>query len=125
MLEFYIYIFIILYILNMPIFNLHYVKDSNFGNTVLNETPVLSGLVDKTVTAYNDVWVIIKNKDQNSNKEINTLVLATLLDHKLININSAKKLVNANKIDITDPTILDNYTDNYNFYDYVKDKIKK
>ena len=125
MLEFYIYIFIILYILNMPIFNLHYVKDSNFGNTVLNETPVLSGLVDETVTAYNDVWVIIKNKDQNSNKEINTLVLATLLDHKLININSAKKLVNANKIDITDPTILDNYNDNYNFYYYIKDKIKK
>ena len=124
MLEFYVYIFIVLFILNMPIFNLHYVADSNFGNKVLTETPILSGLVDNTVNAYSDVWLIIKNNDKSSNREVNTLVLASLLDHNLITIDSAKRLVNANKIDITDPSILDNYTDN-NYYDYVKNIIKK
>ena len=124
MLEFYIYIFIILYILNMPIFNLHYVAESNFGNKVLTETPILSGFVDNTVDAYSDVWLIIKNNDKSSNREVNTLVLASLLDHNLITIDSAKRLVNANKIDITDPSILDNYSNNTNFSDYVKNIIK-
>ncbi|MBR3161865.1 MAG: CvpA family protein [Bacilli bacterium] len=122
-LEFYVYVFIVLYILNMPIFNLHYVADSKYGNTVLQETPILSGLVDNTVDAYNDVWVIIRNRDKNSDKEVNTLVLATLLDHNLLTIDSARKLVEANKIDITDDSMLDNYSDNNNFYSYVRDKI--
>ncbi len=118
--EFYVYIFIILYIINMPIFNLSYVANSKYGNQVLNKTPILSGLVDNTVDTYSDIWAIINNKDNSSDKEINTLVLATLLDHKLITVDSAKKLVENNKINITDPSILDNYTDDNNFYNYVK-----
>ena len=121
-LEFYVYVFIVLYILNMPIFNLHYVADSQFGIKVLNETPILSNYVDNTMDTYSDISDIIKNKDKNSNKEINTLILASLLEHKLMTVDSAKKLVASNKIDITDPSILDNYTDN-NYYNYVKERI--
>ena len=124
-LEFYVYVFIILYILNIPIFNLHYVAESKLGNKVLYETPILSNYVNKTIDAYTDIWTIIENKDKNSSKEINTLILASLLDHKLITVDSAKKLVDKNKLEITDPSILNNYTetnDNY-FYNYVKERI--
>ncbi len=120
--EFYVYIFIILYILNIPIFNLSYVNDSMLGNKILKETPILSQLVDDTVSVYSDVWEIVKNKDNKDNKEINNLVLATLLDHKLITVDSAKKLVESNKIVISDETLLDNYKENNNYYNELKER---
>lgn len=118
-LEFYVYVFIILYVLNMPVFNLSYVAESKYGDAILNNTPILSGMVDDTVKAYTDVWKIIENKDDMTNTEINTLVLVKLLDNKLITVDSAKKLVDANKIIITDKSILDNYSDDEYFYDEI------
>lgn len=122
MLEYYVYVFIVLYILNMPIFNLTYVNDSKYGNSVLENTPILSNLVSDTVDVYKDVWTVIKNKDNKSNKEVNSLVLATLLDNKLITIDSARKLVESNKIIIEDNSILDNYKDDGNFYEEIKER---
>ena len=120
--EYYVYAFIALYILSMPILNLSYVADSKFANVVLNNTPILSNLSDNTIKVYSDVWETIKNKDDKSTKEINTLVLATLLDNKLITVDSAKKLINSNKIIINDESILDNYNDGDNLYDTLKNK---
>ena len=120
--EFYIYVFIVLYILNTPFLNLKYVNDSMMGNKILKDTPILSELVDDTVTVYSDVWTIIRNKDDKTNAEVNTLVLASLLDNRLITIESAKKLVEANKIIITDKSILDNYDENNSFLEYLKNK---
>ena len=120
--EFYVYLFIILYVLNMPVFNLSYVNDSMIGSKMLKDTPILSDLVDDTVSVYRDVWNIIKNEDKKETKEINTLVLASLLDHKLISLESAKKLVEANKIMIEDKTLLDNYEENSSFLDDLKER---
>lgn len=121
-LEFYVYLFIALYILNMPIFNLTFVSESKFGSQILENTPVLSGLVDDTVEVYSDVWNIIKNREDRSNKEVNSLVLATLLDNKLITIESARKLVESNKIIIEDNSLLDQYQDDGTFYDKLKER---
>ena len=115
--EYYIYIFIVLYVIAMPIFNLNLVNDSKFANMILDKTPILSNMVDDTVDVYTDVYNIIKNKDNKTNKEINTLVLATLLDNKLITIESAKKLVLTNKVIIEDESILDNYEEDCDLYD--------
>ena len=106
----------------MPIFNLKLANDSKIGNFILDNTPILSSLADDTVEVYSDVWKIIENRDNKSNKEINTLVLATLLDNNLITVESAKKLVLTNKISITDESILDNYEDDGDLYDKLKEK---
>lgn len=124
LLEYYVYIFVALYILNMPIFNLGLINDSKMGSFVLNNTPVLSNCVDGTVKVYTDVWKIVKNKEDYSDRKVNTLVLATLLDNHLIEIESAKRLVEANYIGIEDETILDNYDEDKSFYKYL-DKIYK
>lgn len=108
-LEYYVYLFIALYILNMPIFNLTFVNESNLGSKILEDTPILSSLVDDTVSVYADVWNIIKTRDDKSNKEVNTLVLSTLLENKLITVESARKLVDSNKIIIDDDTIFELY----------------
>ncbi len=107
--EYYGYIFLILYILNMPVFNITFVSESKLGNIILNDTPVLSKMVDSTVKVYSDVWEIIKNKENRSNSEINELVLESLLNHKLITLDSAEKLLQSNKIIVHDTNLLDRY----------------
>ncbi len=123
--EFYIYVFIILYVLNLPVFSLTYVNNSMLGTKMLENTPILSDLVDDTVSVYSDVWGIIKDKKGKKDEEINTLVLVSLLDHKLITVDSARKLVNSNKIHITDDTILDRYNDEDNLFDELKELYNK
>lgn len=123
--EYYIYIFIALYVIAMPIFNIDAVTESSLANKILDDTPILSDMVDDTVDVYTDVWNIIKKKDDKSNKEVNTLVLATLLDNNLITIESAKKLVFANKITIEDESILDNYVEDGDLYDKLMEKYKE
>jgi len=120
--EYYIYIFIVLYVISMPIFNLSIANESKIGNFMLDNTPILSNLVDDTVDVYTDVWKIIENRDNKTDKEVNTLVLATLLDNDLITIESARKLVLTNKITIEDESILDNYESDGDLYDKLKDK---
>lgn len=122
MLEYYIYLFVALYILNMPIFNLGLVNDSGLGTFILNDTPILSTCVDGTVSVYADVWNTIRDREGLSDREVNTLVLATLLDNNLIEISSAKRLVESNYITIDDSIDLDTYDEESSFYNYI-DKI--
>lgn len=120
--EYYVYIFFILYILNMPLFNLTFVSNSKFGGIILKNTPILSEMADDTVEVYSDIWEIIKNKKGKSNDEINTLVLTSLLDHNLITVDSAKKLVESNKITIEDKSLVDKYQQNKNLYQELKER---
>lgn len=118
-LEYYVYLFIALYILNMPIFGLTLISESNFGTKILEDTPILSELVDDTVDVYTDVWNVIRNRGSLTNKQINTFVLATLLDNKLITIESARELVESNYITIEDNSILDRYKDDESFFETI------
>jgi len=118
-LEYYVYLFICLYILNMPIFGLTFVSESKFGTAMLENTPILSELVDDTVKVYTDVWSVIKNRGNLTNKQVNTFVLATLLDNKLITIDSARELVESNYIIIEDNSILDKYDEDESFFEEI------
>lgn len=120
--EYYIYVFLVLYILNFPVFNLTMIQDSKLNNYVLNNTPVISDYVSDTVDTYTKVYNIIKNRENKSDTEINTEVLITLLDNNLISVESAKRLVEQNKIIITDKSILDNYEES-DIYNYLNEKI--
>ena len=119
--EYYIYIFICLFIIAMPIFNLTFVAESKFANNVLNNTPILSNMVEGTVDVYTEVWNLIKTKNDKNRKEINTLVLATLLDNNLITIESVRDLIESNKVIVDDSKFLDDYVEDGDLYDKIKE----
>jgi hypothetical protein len=79
------------------------------NNIILNNTPVISEYTKGTIDTYTKIYQIIKDRKEKTNTEINTEVLITLLDNKLISVESAKRLVLQNKVTITDDSILDNY----------------
>lgn len=105
--EMYVYIFLILVILTLPIFNLPYVRESKIGDFMLNNTPILSGISEEMIDIYNNVYTIVTEKDNKTNEELNEEILTFLIDKQVLSKDSAKKLVDQNKIHINNKNILE------------------
>lgn len=107
--EYYVYAFLILVFLTLPAFNIKIIHESNLAHKVLNNTPVLAGIVDETVDTYTSVYDIMHDNNTMSNVEINETVLDMFLEKEVITVESAEKLIEMNKIYLEDKSILDKY----------------
>ena len=105
--EMYVYLFLILVIVSLPIFDSSFLKDSKMNNFVLNNTPVLSGVSEEIIDIYGDVYNIIDNRKNKTNEQLNEEILKVLIDKKVVTKESAKKLVDKNKIHINDKSIVE------------------
>lgn len=104
--EMYVYLFLILVIVSLPIFDSSFLKDSKMNNFILNNTPVLSGVSEEIIDIYGDVYNIIDNRKNKTNEQLNEEILKVLIDKKVVTKESAKKLVDKNKIHINDKSIV-------------------
>lgn len=107
LIEMYVYTFIILVILTLPVFKIPYIKDSKVANFILNNTPILSGLSEEMIDIYEDVYEILDDKDTKTNDELNGEILELLIDKEIITKDSARKLVQKNKVHIDDKSIVE------------------
>lgn len=105
--EMYVYIFLIFVILTLPIFKIPYVRESQLGNFILNNTPILSGISVEMTDIYGSVYNIVNEKDNKTNEELNEEVLVFLIEKQVISKDSARRLVDQNKVHINDISILD------------------
>lgn len=105
--ESYVYVFLILVVLTLPIFKLPYIRESNIGNFMLNNTPILSGISEEMIDIYGNVYKIVSERDNKTNEELNEEVIIFLIDKKVLTRESAKKLVEQNKIHINDTSVLE------------------
>lgn len=105
--EMYVYLFLILVIVSLPIFDSSFLKDSKMNNFILNNTPVLSGVSEEIIDIYGDVYNIIDNRKNKANEQLNEEILKVLIDKKVVTKESVKKLVDKNKIHINDKSIVE------------------
>lgn len=105
--EMYVYLFLILVIVSLPIFDSSFLKDSKMNNFILTNTPVLSGVSEEIIDIYGDVYNIIDNRKNKTNEQLNEEILKVLIDKKVVTKESAKKLVDKNKIHINDKSIVE------------------
>ena len=105
--EMYVYVFLILVVITLPIINIPYIRDSKIANFMLDKTPILSKVSEEMVDTYDGVYKIVKEKDNKNNEELNDEVIKLLLDKKVITKESLSKLIDRNKIHIKDESILD------------------
>ena len=105
--EMYVYLFLILVIVSLPIFDSSFLKDSKMNNFILNNTPVLSGVSEEIIDIYGDVYNIIDNRKNKTNEQLNEEILKVLIDKKVVTKESAKKLVDKNKLHINDKSIVE------------------
>ena len=89
--EMYVYLFLILVIVSLPIFDSSFLKDSKMNNFILNNTPVLSGVSEEIIDIYGDVYNIIDNRKNKTNEQLNEEILKVLIDKKVVTKESAKK----------------------------------
>ena len=94
-----IYTFIVLYILSLPTFNLDIIKDSKVGNLILDKTPILNKIANKTLSVFNQVIELKEEYDTTTNVgEYNQKTLNIMIDSGVITEDNAKKLIEKGKI---------------------------
>lgn len=99
-LEAFVIVFISLYALSLPIFNISIVNDSNWKDTILNKTPILSAFSKDTMQVI-DEFASIKEKYKDNNKnaeEFNKEVLDLFLKYDVVKVSSIDKLVEKEKL---------------------------
>lgn len=105
--EAYVFVFIALVVFTLPIFKLPYIRESNIGNFMLNNTPILTGISEEMIDIYGNVYEIVSERNNKTNEELNEEVITFLIEKKVLTKESAKKLVEQNKIHIKDTSVLE------------------
>lgn len=94
-----IYIFILLYILSLPTFNIGIVKQSKVAQTILNKTPILNKICDDTMNVFNEV-INLKDEYKSTTNvgEFNQKTLNLMIDNGVITKENVQKLIGKGKI---------------------------
>ena len=94
-----IYIFIAMYVLSLPTFNLSIIEESKIGNTILDKTPILGSICDDTLVVFNEI-IELKDEYENTDnvKEFNQKTLNIMIDNKIITEENAQNLIDKGKI---------------------------
>lgn len=99
----YIVAFIILTILSLPVFNVGIVKDSSLREKIVNDTPLLSIAVDKSMSVINEFMDLKERYDDKtvSEQEFNCGAVQLFTKYEVISQESLQKLIDAGKVDYT------------------------
>lgn len=99
--ESFVWIFIVLYVLNLPVFNIDIVKESKLKDGILKNTPVLSGFADETLKVIDEFAEIkVKYEETPNANEFNKETLELFLKYKIITVESVDKLIEKDKLQI-------------------------
>lgn len=94
-----IYVFVVLYILNLPTVNVNIIEDSKVANTILNKTPILTNICDKTLIVFNEVSALSKEYENTDNvTEFNQKALNIMIDNGVITKENAQNLIDKGKL---------------------------
>ena len=105
--ESYVWIYIFIFILTLPVINFKEIYTSKIANFMLKETPILSKYTGKTVDVYNDIYKIVVNRKDKTNKQINEETMDLMLNYDIISKESAQKLIDSNKVSVSDEYKID------------------
>ena len=94
-----IYVFILLYLLNLPTFGVIGLNESKIGNTILEKTPILTNICDSTLKVFNEIGSLAKEYENTDNVgEFNQKALNLMIDNGVITKENAQKLIDKGKI---------------------------
>ena len=111
MIQYYVWSFIILYIISLPVFNVSFVDNSKYMNIILDKTPILSGVTDNVGSVASEFTELKeKYKNTKSANEFNLEALDILLKNKVTSKQVINNLVSSGKLKIKNiDTVLDKY----------------
>ncbi|MBP3635824.1 MAG: CvpA family protein [Bacilli bacterium] len=101
MIEYYLVVFIVMFILMQPTFKLNNTdlfKYSKLKNVILEKTPFMSAVVENSLSTFNEINDLTKNKDDSDDKEFNCECINIMVKNKIIEEDSIEYLYSKNKI---------------------------
>ena len=107
--EYYIWVYLFLFILTLPVFNIKEIYESKTAMFIITETPVLSKYTGKTLDIYNDLYNINDNRKNKTDEQLNEEAMKLMLEYDIITAESAHKLVDRNKVIVNDDTFIEIY----------------
>lgn len=107
--EYYIWVYIFLFILTLPVFNIKEIYESKTAMFIITETPILSKYTGKTLDIYNDLYGIIDNRENKTNEQVNEEAMKLMLEYDIITTESARKLIDRKKVIVNDDSFIENY----------------
>ena len=109
MIESYVWVYIILFVLTLPVINVKEIYTSKVASYIMENTPVLSKYTSKTVELYDNFYEIIDNRQDKTNEDINEETMDLMLKYDIITVESAEKLIKRNKVSVNNENFLDKY----------------
>lgn len=95
----YVIAFIVVFILSLVSSTSNKVNESDYGNILLEKTPLLSEIVGDTYNSITEIYKICTKYENAINKdEANLKSLDVLLKYEILDIESAEKLIETEKI---------------------------
>lgn len=98
--EGFVVVFLVLFFLRQPGFNLKIMEDSKFTDPILKSTPILSQVAGGFVETFNDLYELGNDyyEQQIDENTLNLKSIDVMLEHKIITPDYVVKLVDADKI---------------------------
>lgn len=97
--EAYLLVFIILFILTLPVFNLTLINNSKYKDKILEGTPIVSALAKKTINSFDSVYALRDDFAKEADRlKLDQKVLQILIDNKIISVERAAKLYEEGKL---------------------------
>ena len=106
-----ILVFVVLYVLSLPIFSIDELKESKLSDKILKNTPFLSAQINKSIAVV-DEFVDMKEKYEaaTDSNGFNLEALDLLLKHKVVTIESVETLLEKDKLQIENiDSVLEKY----------------
>ena len=97
LLEGYIIVYIVLFFLVQPFINFNIYKESDYANTILEKTPILSSFAEKSLTVVNEIRDLSKIDDNN---KLDLEIANIILKEKITSKDVMQQLVDDGKIKI-------------------------
>lgn len=100
--EGFVWVFIALYVLNLPVFNIKEVQESKYKDVVLENAPILSSLGNDTVKVIDEFTELKEQYDDDSidSNEFNLQTLDVFLKYNVVTVESVEKLEKKGKLKI-------------------------
>ena len=94
-------IYVILFVVSMPMFKVPYIDESKYAKVILEKTPIISSITNDAVNAFNEIKEFSTNKINILNiKDTNRNIVEIMLKNDIVTTDSVMLLKEKGKIDI-------------------------
>ena len=98
-LENFVISFIIIFFLNLPVFNFNFIRDSKFTKTFLNKKTILNTICNDSLELYDKVNELKDNaQDETDKTKVNNEILKLLIEYKMITKEDCNYLIEHEKL---------------------------